>query len=83
MKKAPTAAVEHAEDKAKQKYPRTAAAMKPTARKGSQGLPLETNAGNFPTYAQPISSLLVGPELVYKFCSAADGCKRKAARGGS
>lgn len=69
MKKAPAAAVEDAEDKPKQKYPGTVIVMKPhySACKDSQGLPLETEPGNIAKCAQPISSLLFGCGLDYKF----------------
>ena len=72
MKKVSTAAVENAEDKAKQKYPGTVTAMKPAACKESQGLPVETKPGSIAKHAQPISSLLFGCGLVYEFRSAAE-----------
>lgn len=56
--------MEDAVDKAKQKYPGTITVMKPH---GLQGLPLQTEPGNIAKCAQPISSLLFGRGLDYKF----------------
>lgn len=86
MKKASTAAVENAEDKAKRKYPGTVTAMKPTACKDSQGLPLEAKPGNISKHAQPTSlslnmGLSTGPAVLQS--GRAAGWKRKAAMGSS